>query len=102
MMASTLPMSSTTTIKATIYSASMMAVNHTAAAMEATTAPTVTGPAMAPAIATSMVIATVSSMAQSNHAAFGSTSSRKDDDDNKKGRLFDANKSVHYFHHVVR
>ncbi len=79
-----------------------MAVNHTAAAMEATTAPTVTGPAMAPAIATSMVIATVSSMAQSNHAAFGSTSSRKDDDDNKKGRLFDANKSVHYFHHVVR
>jgi len=39
-------------------------------------------------------------MAQSNHTAFGSTSSRKDDDDNKKGRLFDANESVHYFHHV--
>ncbi len=55
---------------------------------------------MAPAIATSTVIATVSSMVQSNHTAFGSTSSRKDDDDNKKGILFDANKSVHYFHHV--
>ena len=44
--------------------------------------------------------ATDSLIAQPNHTAFGSTSSRKDDDDDKKGRLFDANESVHYFHHV--
>ncbi len=93
-------MSSATTIKTTIHSASMMAVNHTAAAMEATTVPMVTGPTMAPAIATSTVTATVSSIVQPNHTTFGSTSSRKDNDDNKKGRLFDANESIHYFHHV--
>ncbi len=68
----TSPMSSATTIKATIHSASMMAVNHT-------------------------VAATDSSIAQ---PVFGSTSSRKDNEDDKKGRLFNANKSVHYFHHV--
>ena len=44
--------------------------------------------------------ATDSLIAQPNHTAFGSTASRKDDDDDKKGRLFDANESVHYFHRV--
>jgi hypothetical protein len=95
-----LPMSSTTTIMMPMHSAAMTAVIHTAATTEAMTVPSATRLAMATSIATSMVMATVMSMAQANLTAFAITCSRKDDDNNKQGRLFNTNESVHYFHHL--
>ena len=56
---------------------------------------------MATATSTAMVIATATAMmATAKSTAFARTCSRKDDDDNEQGRLFDANESVYYFHHL--